>query len=381
MRRWMRAAAVVAMIIGVTLPVSAADTESLLRTIKSVGREGQGNKAAGRAVQELSQQDSAVLLAVLSSFGDANPLAANYLRSAAESLADRILKSGKSLPAAPLEQLIGDKEQDPRARRLAFELLARVDDSAPDRLISGMLLDPSADFRRDAVARLIESGERRLKDKNADEAKADFKKALSGATDDDQVKAIAKHLKELQEEIDLKKHFGFLTEWRVIGPFDNVGLKGFDTVYPPEEKLDLTAALTGQKGEVRWESFTTDHEYGIFNIAKLISPHKGAVMYAVTEFHSPSARTVELRLGTPNAWKLWLNGKQLFGRDEYHRGMAIDQYRVRGELQSGANTILLKICQNEQSEDWAQRYEFQLRVADLSGIGLLSQSATATSKQ
>ena len=104
-------------------------------------------------------------------------------------------------------------------------------------------------------------------------------------------------------------------------------------------------------------------------------------MYAVTEFHSPAARVVELRLGTPNAWKLWLNGKLLFGRDEYHRGMAIDQYRVRGELKPGANTILLKICQNEQTEDWAQRYEFQLRVADLSGIGIASQAAQATSQK
>jgi hypothetical protein len=104
-------------------------------------------------------------------------------------------------------------------------------------------------------------------------------------------------------------------------------------------------------------------------------------MYAVTEFHSPAAREIELRLGTPNAWKLWLNGKLLFGRDEYHRGMAIDQYRVRGELKPGANTILLKICQNEQTEDWAQRYEFQLRIADLSGIGIASQAEQTTSQK
>ena len=104
-------------------------------------------------------------------------------------------------------------------------------------------------------------------------------------------------------------------------------------------------------------------------------------MYLTTEFHSQAARVVEFRLGTPNAWKIWLNGKLLFGRDEYHRGMAIDQYRVRGELKPGANAILLKLCQNEQKDDWAQRYEFQLRVADLSGLGLLSQPAQTTSQK
>ena len=381
MRGWMIGAVVVAMLAVCGEAFATPELETLLETIKAVGREGQGNAAAGQAVSELSQRGAESLPLVLAAFTDANPLAANFLRSAVEAIADRAKKSGKSLPKSELEKFITNKEQDPRGRRLAYELLSNVDASAPDRLIPGMLLDPSPEFRRDAVARLIESGEKALKDKENDAAKAAFKKALSGATDDDQVKTVAKQLKELKEEVDLKKHFGFLTEWRVIGPFDNVAFKGFDAVYPPEEKLDLTAALKGQKDEVKWEKFATDHEYGIFNIAKQVAPHKGATMYAVTEFHSPAARVVELRLGTPNAWKLWLNGKLLFGRDEYHRGMAIDQYRVRGELKPGANTILLKICQNEQTEDWAQRYEFQLRVADLSGIGIASQAAQATSQK
>ncbi len=359
----------------------AADTATLVLAIKAVGREGRGSREANQAVVELSQQDVSALPAVLRGFRDANPLAANYLRGAVESIADRTLKAGKPLPNESLEKLIRDVEQDPRGRRLAYELLMRVDNSAPDRIIPDLLLDPSPEFRRDAVARLIASGEKLLKDKADDDAKAAFKKALSGATDDDQVKTIAKQLKGLKEEIDLQKHFGFLTSWRVVGPFDNEGLKGFDITYPPEEKLDFAAKYEGQKGEVAWDKVATDHEYGIVNIAKQIAPHKGAAMYLTTEFHSQAARVVEFRLGTPNAWKIWLNGKLLFGRDEYHRGMAIDQYRVRGELKPGANTILLKLCQNEQKDDWAQRYEFQLRVADLSGLGLPSQPAQTTSQK
>jgi hypothetical protein len=359
----------------------AADTATLVQSIKAVGREGRGNREANQAVAELSQQDVSALPTVLRGFRDANPLAANYLRAAAESIADWTLKAGKPLPNETLEKLIRDAEQDPRARRLAYELLVRVDAAASDRIIPEMLLDPSPEFRRDAVARLIAAGEKLLKDKEEDNAKAAFKKALSGATDDDQVKVIAKQLKGLKEEIDLQKHFGFLTSWRVVGPFDNEGLKGFDISYPPEEKLDLTAKYAGQKGEVAWDKVATDHEYGIVNIAKQIAPHKWAAMYLTTEYHSPAERVVEFRLGTPNAWKIWLNGKLLFGRDEYHRGMAIDQYRVRGELKPGANTILLKLCQNEQKEDWAQRYEFQLRVADLSGLGLPSQPAQTTSQK
>jgi len=30
----------------------------------------------------------------------------------------------------------------------------------------------------------------------------------------------------------------------------------------------------------------------------------------------------------------------------------------------GRNTILVKVCQNEQTEDWTKEWEFQLRVTD-----------------
>ena len=38
----------------------------------------------------------------------------------------------------------------------------------------------------------------------------------------------------------------------------------------------------------------------------------------------------------------------------------------------GTNVILLKICQNEQTESWAQDWEFQLRVCDGLGTAVLA---------
>jgi hypothetical protein len=42
-------------------------------------------------------------------------------------------------------------------------------------------------------------------------------------------------------------------------------------------------------------------------------------------------------------------------------------------MRAGRNTILLKICQDEEKEDWAQSYQFQLRVCDSNGSGVRSQ--------
>jgi hypothetical protein len=103
-------------------------------------------------------------------------------------------------------------------------------------------------------------------------------------------------------------------------------------------------------------------------------------MYAVTEFTSADRQAVQIQLGTPNAWKLWLNGQLLFAREEYHRGMALDQYRIDTVMQPGGNTLLLKICQNEQTESWAQRYQFQLRICDrTTGAAILSQADVSSS--
>ena len=86
---------------------------------------------------------------------------------------------------------------------------------------------------------------------------------------------------------------------------------------------------------------------------------------------------MEFRFGTPNAWKLWLNGELLFGREEYHRGMFYDQYQVRGQLKPGKNVILMKICQNEQKEDWAQDWKIQFRICDPTGRALRPAGTTA----
>lgn len=361
--------------------VDAASIDENIRAIKSVEKNGQNHSQAIAAAKELSKLSADSLPVILKSFEGANPLAVNWLRGTVDTIADRELKQNGKLPAAALEQFVKDTARSPEARRLAYEWLIKVDKTAPDRLIPGMLHDASSDFRRDAVQRLIAAATKAHDGKDNDGEKQLLRQALSGASDDDQVKAIVKPLRELGDAVDLQKHFGFLTEWSLIGPFDNAGLIGFDAVYPPEKELDFAKKYPGKSGEVEWRPFSTQDEYGTFDIAKKTAPHKGAVTYAATTFDSEKARDIEIRLGTSNAWKLWVNGELIFGRDEYHRGKFLDQYKVSAHLKRGSNTILLKVCQNEQTEDWAQDWTFQLRVCDHSGVAVLSSGSATTSSK
>ncbi len=376
MRNCIHIAATAALLVVAAGPSGLARADSLensLAALSAVDKDGKGHADAQKAMRDLANARAADLPAILAALDHASPLGANWIRNAFESVADRALRLKQTLPVAELEAFARDKSHQPRARRLAYEWLAKVDPTAKDRLIPGMLLDPAPDFRRDAVALKIAEAEKVDPKHDKDKAVRLYRDALRGAIHDDQVKTIAEALDKLGQKVNITDHFAFITRYSVIGPFDNRDGKFLEKAYPPENEIRLDAQYDGMLGKVAWKPIATTNEYGILDIAKQVHPYKGATMYLLTEFDSSQARDVELRLATQNAWKIWLNDKLLFARNEYHRGATFDQYRVPAQMRVGRNTILLKICQDEEKEDWAQSYQFQLRVCDSNGSGVRSQ--------
>lgn len=351
---------------------SAAKAISALRAVEP---KSGGSAAAREAVEQLATNGSENLLPVLRGFRGCTPLAANWLRNAFSRIADSETQAGRELPRREMLALVKDTSESPTARRLAYETLLQSDAGLKQQLIPEMLLDPSPEFRRDAVAMLLEAAAAAT-DKSA--ATMLYQQALQGAVHEDQVKTISKALRDAGQSIDVQKHFGFLAQWQVIGPFDNKDEKGFAIAYPPESELNLKAEYDGQLGKVSWQPVASDDDFGVLDIAKQIKNYKGSLMYAATDYVSRADQTVQLRLGTPNAWKLWVNGQLVFEREEYHRSSQMDQYMVPVQLKAGANTILLKVCQNEMEQDWAQRYQFQIRVSDATGAGVLPVAGTAS---
>lgn len=369
MRRMAWASCVVLGLLATAAP-ARAEVPGSIEAVLAIGHDGAGHAAAQQAVRELSQAPTSALVPMLTAMDSANPLAANWLRGAFEAVASRGLASDAGLPVPELLTFFHERQRQPQARRLAYEWLIKAQPGLADELVPIALDDPSAEMRTDAVARLLKQAAETEAAGQTKEAALLYRQALSGAGDPSQVDPIKKALEGLGEKVNLVEHYGLLTEWHVIGPFDNVEMKGFPVEYPPEQSVDLSATYTGQKGEVTWQKLATEAEDGQFDLAKLTAPHKGAIDYVTTEFHSDREQPVEFRLATPNAWKLWLNGELLFAREEYHRGMKFDQYRVPGKLRPGANRVLIKVCQNEQDQPWAQDWTFQFRVCDPFGRAL-----------
>lgn len=357
-----------------TLPLyAAADLSKSIETLRSVQKEGEGNEAAGKAWQEIVKADASNLPEVLKGMNGANPLAENWLRAAVGVIADGALKE-KKMPVEALVAFLKDTKNSPGPRVVAFDLIHRADEKLAEELTPTLINDPSSDLRRHPVAKLIAAGEVALEQKDPDKAVAAFTKGLDGARDEDQIKTLTKKLRDLGQKVDLPKHFGFLMSWKLIAAFSNADRAGFDTVYPPEKELKFDATYEGKTKEAKWLDFTSTDEYGKIDFNKPFGMEKSAVGYAVTDFFSEEDRPAEIRIGCKNGWKVWLNGELLFARDEYHRGAKLDQYKLPCQLRKGKNTILVKCCQNEQTEQWTVEWEFQLRVCDATGTAILAKN-------
>src|SRR5262249_34906030 len=135
--------------------------------------------------------------------------------------------------------------------------------------------------------------------------------------------------------------------------------------------VDVHASYKGKGGiQVRWSEHSSADPYGMVDLNKALGKHKDAVAYAFAALDSPAERLGQIPLGCIHPSKIFVNRKKVFERDEYHHGMRLDQYSCTAKLQAGRNELLLKICQNNQTESWAQDWKFQARLTDFVGAAV-----------
>lgn len=354
---------------------AADDVAQGIEVLLSVGPEGKGHREAQAAWRVVSKAPAGSLPELLAALDKASPLAANWLRSAVETIADGVPAGEQKAVAAQLEQFVAEVAHVPTARRLAYDILIRFDATAADRLMPGFLNDPSTELRRESIERLLAQA---ATAKDEATSKQLQRQAFEAARDLDQIKTLAEKLEKLGEPVDLPTHFGFVMQWKLIGPFDNAGEKGFDVAYPPETEINPSAKYPGKEGkEVGWIDHTTTDKHGVVDLNAALGKSKGAAAYAYAVFRAAKSGPVDIRIGSNNAVKVWINGKLCDSRRVYHSGFAIDQYTSRAELAAGENRILVKVCENEQTESWAQDWNFQLRVCDAVGTAVLSADRVA----
>ena len=166
------------------------------------------------------------------------------------------------------------------------------------------------------------------------------------AINDDYILADIAHQKT---ENAVGEHFapelGFITRWQICGPFDNPGMKGHDTPYPPEEKIDLSANYTGKAGEVSWKLNTAPDWKAFVDLRDEFAEKDNVVAYAVCWVTlEDGPRQAEFRMGSNDSIKAFLNGREIWNHKVSRTG-SVDEDRTLVELPTGTSTVLLKIGQ------------------------------------
>lgn len=355
--------------------IEAASLDEDISVVRTASPTTATSDEVREAWKTLAHAPATAIPTMLRGMNDSNPAVENWIRTAVDQVAQQTLDSGGELPKAALIELLSDTSAAPRARRTAYELLEKIDADKAHELLAGMVDDPSLEMRYDAIAAGIESA----KASEGDDAVAKYRMLLESARNLEQIQTCKKALEEAGQKVDLATHMGFVTTWRMIGVFDNRDKAGFDVAYPPEEEIDFSATYDGKESEATWMegAVTTDDDLGNVDLNDKIGPEKGAVVYAFAEIDMPGAQAAQVRYASPNGTKLWVNGKEVANNEVYHAGGGVDQYVADVPLLKGKNTLLLKVCQNEQTEAWAQDWSFQLRVCEPLGGGLEFDNLTS----
>lgn len=151
---------------------------------------------------------------------------------------------------------------------------------------------------------------------------------------------------------------GFIIEdaWLILGPFDNTYGIGYHTAYISENatQVDTTQKYAGMNGQLNWQKSADNTLNGYISIGDKVD---WGAAYAFATVTSPDEREAHLRFDSDDQGKVWLNGKEVFTNTEAHSAI-IDRYTVPVTLRSGENSILVKVC--EEEDGWG----FYLRITD-----------------
>lgn len=352
--------------------------DPLLETLLQAERTTIGSEDLQAAWQAVSKWPASRLPEVLAAADEANPVALNWLRSAIDGMLEQ---PECELPIMELKMIVQDPQRKYASRRIAWELLDSADPNLMESIAETLIADPIAVFRRPAIGKRVAYAA--TLEKNSEERRRVLRDAFKVARDEDQVGDIARLLDvEYGEKPDLAKHFGFIVNWHVVGPFPNIDEAGFHESFPPEQiklsdfnsdgKPSESLEYAGNSGKVQWKEQAAVNDTGELDLNQVLGKEKEVVGYGVSVFECSTERPAEVRLRMQNAFKLWLNGELIQSQAIGHTGNSFDQYVIPVTLKQGKNILLMKSSQNKppQEIEWYDTWHFNVRICDSSGAAI-----------
>ncbi|PMQ01458.1 MAG: hypothetical protein CBR30_05500 [Dictyoglomus sp. NZ13-RE01] len=149
---------------------------------------------------------------------------------------------------------------------------------------------------------------------------------------------------------DFIKEKGIISDWMIIGPFDNVGNSGFYKEYPPEKEINFEKSYIGKGGiEVKWFSPKFSPKNGYVNLYNLFYHTEWSVAYALNYIYIPKNLEVLINIGSSDSISLWIDDYPCL-REDAKRSSFFGQNILRVKLSEGWHKFLLKVASSDG--DW-----------------------------
>ena len=135
-------------------------------------------------------------------------------------------------------------------------------------------------------------------------------------------------------------------------------------MHPPERSVDLDVEYDGAAGRVRWHLEPVP-PMGYVDLSRLIAGGVEIQGYAAAWLEAGEDVEGEIRFGSDDTGKIWLNGELIHECDSERRAMPDDDI-IPIDLERGASQILLKIG------NYRGGWGFYFRITDGAGSELPS---------
>lgn len=153
-----------------------------------------------------------------------------------------------------------------------------------------------------------------------------------------------------------------ITDWQLVGEFENISTSGFDKAYPPITQTGNDKPFTNKYGAaVRWVSIPAVRNDRWIDFTYYYAATHNSVVYAQNFVTSDKEQEVQLRIGVSGSVKVWLNDMEVISESE-ERNNGTDSYITLVKLNKGANRILVQL-----GESYCNNLNFMLRLTDSKG--------------
>lgn len=144
-----------------------------------------------------------------------------------------------------------------------------------------------------------------------------------------------------------------LTNWLIVGGFDNAERAGLGTAFEPEARLGRSEIYDGKQWPVTWRpAFPLRSSFGVD--LQLVRPEAWLTVYLRSGLLAPTAMHAMLSIEFPGALRVWLNGAPIAEETRY-REPHTEMYYVPLALRAGTNFLVVKLCAEDNDSVFLSR--------------------------